>query len=50
MDMQDEYDHARQWVENSLKLDVNKDVNLFEVTIRVLGKLFTTIHFNEHID
>lgn len=44
MNMQDEYDEARKWVESSLKLDVNKDVNLFEVTIRVLGGLLSIYH------
>lgn len=32
-DMQEEYDEAKQWIETSLKLDVNRDVNLFETTI-----------------
>lgn len=40
MDMQEEYDEGKRWVESSLKLDINRDVNLFEVTIRVLGNLF----------
>lgn len=44
MDMQDEYNDAKNWVENSLKLDVNRDVNLFETTIRVLGGLLSIYH------
>lgn len=35
--MMEEYEEAKSWVESSLKLDVNRDVNLFETTIRVLG-------------
>ncbi|KAL7018304.1 hypothetical protein ACKWTF_010717 [Chironomus riparius] len=46
MDMQEEYQEARKWVEESLKLDVNRDVNLFEVTIRVLGGLLSIYHLS----
>ncbi|CRK91509.1 CLUMA_CG005170, isoform B [Clunio marinus] len=43
-DMQEEYDEAKRWVESSLKLDINRDVNLFETTIRVLGGLLSIYH------
>eukprot|EP00037_Helgoeca_nana_P002037 m.31449 g.31449 ORF g.31449 m.31449 type:complete len:627 (+) comp12321_c0_seq1:65-1945(+) len=42
MGMTDEYNEARVWVERSLDLTQNKDVNLFECTIRVLGGLLST--------
>lgn len=45
-DMQEEYDEARRWIESSLKLDINKDVNLFETTIRVLGGLLSIYHLS----
>jgi endoplasmic reticulum Man9GlcNAc2 1,2-alpha-mannosidase len=46
MDMQGEYGEGKRWVEESLKLDVNRDVNLFEVTIRVLGGLLSIYHLS----
>lgn len=39
-----EYEEARDWIEKHLHFDVNKDVNLFEVTIRVLGGLLSIYH------
>lgn len=42
MGLKEEYKEARDWVEKDLKLDQNKDVNLFECTIRVLGGLIST--------
>lgn len=44
MDMQEEFDDARSWIEQYLRLDVNRDINLFEVSIRVLGGLLATYH------
>lgn len=44
--MQEEYDEAKRWIESSLKLDVNRDVNLFETTIRVLGGLLSIYHLS----
>ena len=41
---QDEYAEARSWVAEKLNFNVNKDVNLFETTIRVLGGLLSTYH------
>lgn len=45
MDLQDEFEESRNWIEQYLKFDINKDVNLFEVTIRVLGGLLSAYHF-----
>lgn len=42
--MEDEYEEAKAWIESSLKLDVNRDVNLFETSIRVLGGLLSMYH------
>lgn len=41
-----EYEEAREWVEKNLHFDVNRDVNLFEVTIRVLGGLLSIYHLS----
>uniref|UniRef100_A0A182MVJ5 alpha-1,2-Mannosidase n=1 Tax=Anopheles culicifacies TaxID=139723 RepID=A0A182MVJ5_9DIPT len=46
MDLQDEFDEARTWVEKYLKFDVNREVNLFEVTIRVVGGLLSAYHLS----
>lgn len=46
MDLQDEFDEARNWVDQHLKFEVNRDVNLFEVTIRVLGGLLSSYHLS----
>ena len=42
-----EFQEARNWVDQKLSLDVNKDVNLFECTIRVLGGLLSAYHLSE---
>ncbi|XP_033732719.1 endoplasmic reticulum mannosyl-oligosaccharide 1,2-alpha-mannosidase-like isoform X2 [Pecten maximus] len=39
-----EYDDAREWVATELTFEKDKDVNLFEITIRVLGGLLATYH------
>ena len=44
MDLKDEFNEARDWVKSSLTFDKHKFVNLFEVTIRVLGSLLSTYH------
>uniref|UniRef100_A0A2M4AL54 alpha-1,2-Mannosidase n=1 Tax=Anopheles triannulatus TaxID=58253 RepID=A0A2M4AL54_9DIPT len=46
MDLQDEFDDARAWVEKYLKFDGNREVNLFEVTIRVVGGLLSAYHLS----
>lgn len=44
--MQEEYEEAKEWITTSLNLDVNRDVNLFETTIRVLGGLLSIYHLS----
>lgn len=39
-----EYEEAREFVANDLTFDKNQDVNLFEITIRVLGGLLSAYH------
>lgn len=46
MGLKEEFTEARQWIENNLDFNVNRDVNLFEVTIRVLGSLLSTYHLS----
>ena len=41
-----EFSEARDWIDTSLHFDVNRDVNLFEVTIRVLGSLLSSYHLS----
>jgi hypothetical protein len=41
-----EFEEAKHWVDQHLRLDNNRDVNLFEVTIRVLGGLLSAYHFS----
>jgi hypothetical protein len=42
-----EFQEARNWVQNSLSFEQNRDVNLFEVTIRVLGGLLSAYHLSD---
>lgn len=44
-----EFTRARKWVEDSLVFTMNRDVNLFEVTIRVLGGLLAAYHLSGDI-
>lgn len=46
MDLQEEYDEGKRWVESDMQLNVNRDVNLFETTIRVLGGLLSIYHLS----
>ena len=41
-----EFKEAREWVDKSLSFNINRDVNLFEVTIRILGGLLSTYHLS----
>ena len=34
MGLTDEFEEAKEWVSDSLDFSINKDVNLFETTIR----------------
>ncbi|XP_032670377.1 endoplasmic reticulum mannosyl-oligosaccharide 1,2-alpha-mannosidase isoform X1 [Odontomachus brunneus] len=49
MGLNDEFTRARKWVEDSLVFTMNRDVNLFEVTIRVLGGLLAAYHLSGDI-
>lgn len=44
MGLSEEFAEAREWVEKEMVLAQDKDVNLFETTIRVLGSLLSTYH------
>ncbi|KAK9696119.1 Glycosyl hydrolase family 47 [Popillia japonica] len=44
MGLKEEYEDARNWIEEHLHFTNNRDVNLFEVTIRVLGGLLGIYH------
>ncbi|EIE20577.1 hypothetical protein COCSUDRAFT_48568 [Coccomyxa subellipsoidea C-169] len=46
MGLQEEFREARDWVDTSLKVDPDMDVNLFETTIRVLGGLLAAFHLS----
>lgn len=47
MGLKQEYQEARKFVSEVLNFDRNKDVNLFEVTIRVLGGLLSAYHLTQ---
>ncbi|XP_026500859.1 endoplasmic reticulum mannosyl-oligosaccharide 1,2-alpha-mannosidase [Vanessa tameamea] len=47
MGCNEEFEEGKQWIKNELIFTKNKDVNFFEVTIRVLGALLTNYHFTE---
>lgn len=44
MGLKPEFDDAREWVATKLTFEKDKDVNLFEITIRVLGGMLATYH------
>ncbi|XP_077986058.1 endoplasmic reticulum mannosyl-oligosaccharide 1,2-alpha-mannosidase-like isoform X2 [Glandiceps talaboti] len=46
MGLTEEFQEARDWVANTLDVNPNVDVNLFETTIRVLGGLLSTYHLS----
>ncbi|XP_014087995.3 endoplasmic reticulum mannosyl-oligosaccharide 1,2-alpha-mannosidase [Bactrocera oleae] len=46
MGLEDEFTEGREWVSNFLTFDINRDVNLFEVTIRILGGLLSAYHLS----
>lgn len=46
MGLNKEFNEARLWVRDSLSFNGNRDVNLFETTIRVLGGLLSTYHLS----
>ncbi|XP_013413805.1 endoplasmic reticulum mannosyl-oligosaccharide 1,2-alpha-mannosidase-like [Lingula anatina] len=47
MGLKEEFKEARDWVANEMSLDVNRDVNLFECTIRVLGGFLSAYHLTK---
>lgn len=47
MGLNEEFEEGRQWIKEHLVFTKNKDVNFFEVTIRVLGALLTNYHFTQ---
>ena len=47
MGLTEEFKEARDWVENDMVVAQNKDVNLFETTIRVLGGLLSAYHLTK---
>ncbi|KAI9553083.1 hypothetical protein GHT06_020974 [Daphnia sinensis] len=46
MGLNDDFNEARSWVKDSLQFNGNRDINLFETTIRVLGGLLSTYHLS----
>ncbi|KAM3933480.1 mannosyl-oligosaccharide 1,2-alpha-mannosidase IA-like [Leptodactylus fuscus] len=44
MDLQEEFEDAAKWVENSLDLNVNGEASLFEVNIRYIGGLLSAYY------
>ncbi|XP_026477334.1 endoplasmic reticulum mannosyl-oligosaccharide 1,2-alpha-mannosidase isoform X1 [Ctenocephalides felis] len=44
MNLKKEFSEARDWVANQLTFEISRDVNLFEITIRVLGGLLSAYH------
>ncbi|CAL7951018.1 unnamed protein product [Xylocopa violacea] len=46
MGLNSEFLEAKAWVDKSLVFTVSRDVNLFEVTIRVLGGLLSAYHLS----
>ncbi|XP_022245459.1 endoplasmic reticulum mannosyl-oligosaccharide 1,2-alpha-mannosidase-like isoform X2 [Limulus polyphemus] len=47
MGLKKEFQEAREWIANKLNFNINKDVNFFETTIRVLGGLLSTYHLTQ---
>lgn len=46
MNLKEEFNDARHWVETLLNFDADVNVNFFETTIRVLGGLLSAYHLN----
>ncbi|CAJ0928067.1 unnamed protein product, partial [Mesorhabditis belari] len=44
MGLEDEVREGTEWIEKSLSFDKDRYVNLFEITIRVMGGLLTSFH------
>ncbi|XP_056413058.1 mannosyl-oligosaccharide 1,2-alpha-mannosidase IA-like isoform X2 [Hyla sarda] len=46
MDLEEEFEDAGKWVENSLDLNVNGEASLFEVNIRYIGGLLSAYYLS----
>ncbi|CAN0381957.1 unnamed protein product [Laminaria digitata] len=42
----EEFARCLRWVNNSMDLDIDQNVNVFETTIRVLGGLLAAYHLS----
>ena len=47
MGLTEEFNEAREWVAKEMVVAQDKDVNLFETTIRVMGGLLSTYHLTQ---
>ncbi|GIY38434.1 endoplasmic reticulum mannosyl-oligosaccharide 1,2-alpha-mannosidase [Caerostris extrusa] len=47
MGLEEEFTEAKEWIKEKLNFNVNKDVNFFETTIRVLGGLLSAFHLSK---
>lgn len=47
MKLEKEFIEARDFVKDKMNFEINKDVNVFETTIRVLGGLLSTYHLTQ---
>ncbi|KFM81796.1 Endoplasmic reticulum mannosyl-oligosaccharide 1,2-alpha-mannosidase, partial [Stegodyphus mimosarum] len=47
MGLQKEFNEAKEWVKEKLNFNLNKDVNFFETTIRVMGGLLSAFHLSK---
>ena len=47
MGLSEEFGEAREWVAEEMVVAQDKDVNLFETTIRVMGGLLSTYHLTQ---
>ncbi|XP_076093606.1 endoplasmic reticulum mannosyl-oligosaccharide 1,2-alpha-mannosidase-like isoform X1 [Mytilus galloprovincialis] len=47
MGLKTEYEDARTWIQNDLVFTHDRDVNLFETTIRILGGLLSAFHLTK---
>nr|XP_010963789.1 PREDICTED: mannosyl-oligosaccharide 1,2-alpha-mannosidase IA [Camelus bactrianus]XP_015095959.1 mannosyl-oligosaccharide 1,2-alpha-mannosidase IA [Vicugna pacos] len=46
MEMKDEFEEAKSWVEENLNFDVNAEVSVFEVNIRFVGGLLSAYYLS----
>lgn len=45
--LDEEYQESKSWIAEKLNFEHNKDVNLFETTIRILGGLLSVFHLSQ---